>query len=57
MPRTKIVKVTACEGKVPHPDRASAWAAVRHGWLVLRERLRPYHCPHCKSWHTGKPGR
>lgn len=44
----------ACEGKVRHPDQASAAVAMRR--LLARSPLTMmsfYECPSCGGWHVG----
>jgi hypothetical protein len=46
-------KDRSCEGKVRHPDEASAKEAA-----VIRSnrklRLEAYECPFCGGWHIGR---
>lgn len=49
-----------CTGKVRHPDKAAAeaamWRMVREG--AARRRLNVYRCDHCEGgFHVGHVGR
>lgn len=49
-----IRKKARCTGKVKHPSRGKAEAALRSlQRLEPDEEMQVYPCPFCKKWHLG----
>ena len=43
----------SCEGKHRHPSEGKALAHASSVYNITGEKLKPYYCLHCKSYHIG----
>jgi hypothetical protein len=50
MPRNRA---TSCTGKIRYANRDSAWRAAKEILKRAGEKLRPYCCGYCGSFHIG----
>jgi hypothetical protein len=51
MSSKRRLRAKSCEGKVRHSTMAGAWIAARK----TDEKVRPYKCRWCGSYHVGHP--